>query len=92
MRVFVWVSYGTPSVYYAETQEDLQKIYNSVRDVMRDFYAPEEIEAELGPEPDLDFLMNLQPRHITGLIDTFGGLDEHDSFEWGTEFTNLLGR
>jgi hypothetical protein len=92
MRVFVWISYGNSSVYYAETQEDLRDIYNTVRDVLRDFYTPEEFIETFGPEPGLDFLMNLQPRHVTGLIDTFGGFGQHEIFEWGTEFTKLLGR
>lgn len=84
MRVFVWVSYGHPSVYYAETQEDLRKIYNEVREVL------EEFGEDFGAEPDL--LSDIGEQETLMLIDAFDGLGVHESFEWGTEFTNLLGR
>jgi len=90
MRVFVWVGYGNSSVYYAETQEDLRKIYNEVRNALRDFYTPEEFIETFGPEPDL--LSHIRERDVCDMIERFGGFGQHDSFEWGTEFIKLLGR
>lgn len=90
MRVFVWASYGNSSVYYADTPEDLRKIFTEVRDALRDFYSPEEFVELFGPEPDL--LTKITERKVMELIEVFGGFSVHDTFNYGTEFTTVLGR
>lgn len=86
MRIFVWIAYGSSSVYLADTQERLQNIYKEIRDTLEDFYDKEEFEEIFGPE-----LSIVTERNILDLIDNFGGLSVHESFEWGTTFTTAKG-
>ena len=84
MRVFVWVSYGDASVYAASTSAELRFIYSEVRKVL------EEFGEELGETPDL--LTDIGERETLMIIDAFGGYDVHESFEFGTGFTTVIGR
>lgn len=89
MRVFVWMSYGNPSVFLADNPAQLLTVYNAVRGAMGEFYSKEDLDEALGAEPDL--LKVITEREIINMLDWFG-LGEHESFEWGTGFTKLLGR
>jgi hypothetical protein len=82
VRLFVHMAYGNPTVYSAETERDLRIIYNAMADILEDF-------GEKPNRPDL--ITPVTERMIVNLIDSFG-IGEHESFEYGTEFTNLIKR
>ena len=47
MRVFVWMSYGNPSVFLADNPAQLLTIYNAVRGAMGEFYSKEDLDEAL---------------------------------------------
>lgn len=93
MRVFNWVSYGDVTTYMADTPERMKAIYDRIADAMNTFTEDEQsgverVNAWLASCKD-PMEVKVLEKAINWLIAEFGGLDVHETFEYGTGFDTL---
>ena len=88
MRVFIWVQYGEVDVYPAETEEQLDNLFNSIVDCLDDWGLESEIsKAERFLEKN-----NRSPEHLVKAVQYLLGkihISSHEQFERGTGFKHM---
>lgn len=88
MNVFVWKAYGDIEVYAADTQEQLNILFNSICNAVVDWDLDSIIiETHIQIEK-LNFSESALRKGINKLLDHIN-IGSHESFERGTGFTTV---